>query len=112
MVQSTEFEVGETFTVNASVDKDDACCDSDSVSTKVHDSVATLTGMSYVDLVITMPTSYDMVDDISLEPLDIFHVSSLTSLPSSSLECHSLSITNYHVLKGKVFDCIRVSRYL
>jgi len=41
LAQSTEFEVGETFTVNASVDEDDDCYDSNSVSIKVYDSIVT-----------------------------------------------------------------------
>jgi len=74
----------------------------------VRDFDATLAGRSYVDIAITVPTSSDMVDDISPDPLDTFHVSSLTSVPSPSLECHNLSITDYHdVLKGKVSDCIK-----
>jgi len=107
LAQSTEFEVGETFTFNASVDEDEACYDLDSVSIEVHDSVATLVRMSYVDVIITVPTTYDMVDDISPDPLDTFRVSSLTSLSSPSLECHSFFITDYYdVLKGNVSDCI------
>ena len=51
LAHSMEFKVGDTFTINASVDEDDACYDSDSVSIEVHDSVATLAGMSYVDVV-------------------------------------------------------------
>ena len=63
LAQSTEFDVGETFTVNASVDEDDACYDSDNGSIEVRDYDATPTGRSYVDVVITVPTSSIMVDD-------------------------------------------------
>ena len=83
--QSMEFKVGDTFNVNGSVDEDDACDDSDSVSIELHDSVATLAGMSYVDTV-TMPTSFVMVDDVSLDPLNPLHASLLCSLSSPSPE--------------------------
>ena len=77
LAQSTKFAVGETCTVNASVDEDDICYDSDNVFIKVHDFDATLAGRSYVDVVITVPTSYVMVDDVSPDPLDTLHALSL-----------------------------------
>ena len=93
LAQSTEFEVGETFTVNASVEEDDACYDSDSVFIEVRDYDATPTGRCYVDVVISVPTSSVMVDDVSLHPLDASHASPLCSLPLLSLSviiCHLL----------------------
>ena len=35
----------------------------------VHGSDATLAGRSYMDVTITVPASYVMVDDVSLDPL-------------------------------------------
>jgi len=73
----------------------------------VHDFNATLAGRSYVDVVITVPASPDMVDSISLDPLDTLHASPACSLPSPSPECHNLLLTEYHViLEGKTVDCI------
>jgi len=107
LAQSTEFEVGETFTVNAGVDEDDVCYDSDNILIEVHDFDATVRGMSYVDVVITVPASFDMVDDMSPDPLDIFHASPLCSLPSPSLECHHLLLVEYHVmLEGNEINCM------
>ena len=68
MYKRQEFEIGETFTVNASVDEDDDCYDSDSVSIEVHNAVVTHARMSYVDVVLTMPTSSVMTDDVPLNP--------------------------------------------
>ena len=48
-----------------------------------------------MDVVVTVPTSPDPIDNIFPYPLDAFHVSSLCSLPSPSLSvtiCHLLSI--------------------
>jgi len=56
----------------------------------------TLAGMSYVDVVITVPTSSVMTDDVSLDPLDTPHASSLCSLPSPSLECHNMPFADFH----------------
>jgi len=106
LAQSTEFEVDETFTVNASVYEDDDCYDSDSVSIEVHDSVVTFARMSYVDVVLTVPTSSVMTDDVPLDPLDTPHASSLCSLPSPSPECHNVPSADFHyMLQGDVFDC-------
>jgi len=107
LAQSTEFEVGETFTVNASIDEDDACYDSDSVPIEVSDYDATLVGRSYIDVVITMPTSSVMTDDVSLDPLDTPYASPLCSLPSPSPECHNMSFADfYDMLQGDVSNCI------
>ena len=84
LAQSTEFEVVETFSVNANVDEDDICYESDNVFIKVHDSDATPVGISYGDVVVTVLTSPDVVDNISLDPLNTFHASSSCSLPSFS----------------------------
>jgi len=89
LTQLTEFEVGETFSVNASVDENDICDESDNVFIKVHDFSATLVGKSYVDIVVTVPASLDMVDNISPDPLDASHVSSSCSLPPFP-ECHNI----------------------
>jgi len=107
LAQSTEFEIGETFTINASVDEDDVCYDSDNVFIESRDSDATLAGMSYVDVVITVPASSDMVDDVSLDPLDTTHASPLCSVPSLSPKYHNMPSADYHdVLKRKVSGCI------
>ena len=107
LAQSTEFEVDETFTVNASVYEDDDCYDSDSVSIEVHDSVVTFARMSYVDVVLTVPTSSVMTDDVPLDPLDTQHASPLCSLPSPSPECRNMPFADFHyMLQGDVSDCI------
>jgi len=66
---STEFEVGETFIVTASVDEDDIYYESDNVFIEAHDFYATHARKSYVDVMITVPASPDMVDNISPDPL-------------------------------------------
>jgi len=104
---STEFELGETLSVNASVDEDDSCFDSNNVLIEVHDSVATPIGMSYVDVEITVPASSVMDDDVSLDPLDTPHASPLCSLPSPFPECHNMLLADFHdMLQGDVFDCM------
>ena len=56
----------------------------------MHDSNATHAGRSYVDIVpIVEPASFDIVDDISPDPLVTLHASSSCSLPSPSLKCHN-----------------------
>jgi len=52
LAQSTEFEVGETFSVSASADEDDTWSESDDVSIKVHDFHETPTGTSCMDVVV------------------------------------------------------------
>jgi len=107
LVQSTEFEVGETFTVNASIEEDDACFDSDSVSIEVREFDATPARRSYVDVVISVPASCVMVADVSLDSLDAPHASPLCSLPSPSPECHKMPSADFHdMLQGDVFDCL------
>jgi len=60
-----------------------------------------------VIVVVTVPTSLDMVDNISPDPLDASHVSSLCSLPSPFPECHNMSLLNCHdQLEGNVDDCV------
>ena len=60
-----------------------------------------------MDVVITVPTSFDMVDDISPNPLDTFHSSPSCSLPFPSLKCHNSSLVACHdVLEGNETDCM------
>jgi len=107
LAQSTDFEIGETFIINASLDEDDICYESDNVFIKVHDFDMTLTGRSYVDVVITVPASPDMVDNISPNPFEAPHVSPLYSLPCHSPKCHNMSHVNFHdVLEGNMVDCV------
>ena len=73
LTQLTEFEVGETFSVNASVDENDICYESDNVFIEVHDSHATPAGRSFGDVVVTVPAGTDVVDNISPDPLHTFH---------------------------------------
>jgi len=88
-----EYEVGDTLGVSASVGGDDTCYESNNAFIEVYDFDATLVGRSYEDVVVTVPASPDMVDNISPNPLDAFHASSLCPLPSPSLECYNISIT-------------------
>jgi len=61
-----------------------------------------------MDVEVVGPTSPDVIAHISPDHIDMVHVSSLPSLPSPLLECHSLTaIDNHDILKGKVSDCIR-----
>jgi len=54
------------------------------------------------------PAASDATTYVSPDHVDMPHVSPLPSIPSPSLECHSLITIDYHdVLKGKVYDCIR-----
>jgi len=97
-VQSTEFEVGETLGVSASVDEDDTWSESDSVSIKVHDFYGTPTGTSCVDVVVAGPTSPDFIDNISPNSLDTFHASSSCSQPSPSPKCYDMSLIDPYVI--------------
>jgi len=107
LAQSTEFEIGETLSVSVSVDEDDAYYDSDSSVIEVHDSDAIVAGMSYVDVVLTVPTSSVMTGDVSLDPLYTSHASPLCPLPSPSPECHIMPFADSHdMLQGDMFDCI------
>ena len=103
LAQSTEFEVGATFIVNASVDVDDACCDSDSIFIEVPNSDAIVVGLSFVDVVSIVPTSFVLVANASPVPLDTPHASSLCSLPSP--ECHTMPFADFHdMLQGDMSD--------
>jgi len=103
----TEFELGETLSVNASIDEDASCFDSNIVLIEVDDSVATPIGMSYMDVEITVLASTVMDDDVSLDPLDPPHASSLCSLPSPSPECYIMPFADLHdVLQGDMSDCM------
>ena len=60
-----------------------------------------------MDVMVVEPTSPDVIAYISPDHINMLPVSPLPSLPSPSLDCHSLSITDYHVvIKGKVSDYI------
>ena len=90
-----KFEVGETFTVNASIDEDDICYDPNNVFIEVHDFDATLAGRSYVDVAITVPASPNMVDNISLDPLihSMLHLHVYYApFPLSVIICYLLNI--------------------
>jgi len=96
LAQSTEFKVGETFSVSVSVNEDDVCYDSASFSIEVYDFDAIVARMSYVDVVLTVPASSIMVDNASPDPLDTPYASPLCSLPSSSPECHTMPSIDFH----------------
>ena len=91
MYQSTEFEVGETLGISATVDEDDTCYDLGDAFIKVYDFDATLVGRSYMDFVVTIPASPNMVDNVSPNHLDTFHAFPSYSLPSLPLQCCDMS---------------------
>jgi len=95
LAQSTKFEVAETFGISAGVDEDDTCSESGDVFIKEHDLDATLVGRLYVDVVATVPTSPDLVDNICPTPL-IHSMLSLWvhyhPLPLRVIVCHLLII--------------------
>ena len=73
----------------------------------MHDSDAIVAGMSYVDVVLTVPASSVMVDNASPDPLDTPHTSPLCSLPSPSPECHNMPYVNFHDMsQGDVSVCM------
>jgi len=74
LTQLTEFEVGETLGINTSVDEDDTYYESYQTFIEVYDFDATLAGRSYVDFVITVLTTLDVVENLSPNPLDTPHV--------------------------------------
>ena len=51
------------------------CCESDDAFIEVHDLDETLIERSCVDVVVAVSYSPDLVDPVSLDPLDIFHAS-------------------------------------
>ena len=105
LAQSTEFEVGEIFCVDASIDGDDLCLESDDTFSEVHDLDEILEGGSCVDAVAAVSSSPDLTDHVSLNPLDISPASSC-SLPSPSPQYCDLSpIDSLAMLKGNVVDC-------
>jgi len=107
LAQSTEFKVDGTFNVSVSVDEDDICYESDSIFIEEHESDAVLTGRSHMDVVTVEPTSPDIIDDISHDPLDTLHASPVCSLPSPSPECHSMPFADCHdILEGNEIDCL------
>ena len=61
----------------------------------------TLVGRSCVDVVFIVSCNSHLIDLVSSNPLDIFHAFASCSLPSPSLECCNLSLTDPHfVLEG------------
>ena len=61
----------------------------------------------WMSFVTTMPTSFVMVDDVSLEPLDTPHASPSCSLPPPSPECHTMPSVAFHDMpQGDVSDCM------
>ena len=62
LAQSAKFEVGGTFCVDASFDENDICCESNDVFIVVHDFNETLLGKSYVDVMVALSLSPDVVD--------------------------------------------------
>jgi len=90
-----------------SVDEDGMCCELVDVSTQVPDCHETPLVSSCVNVAVVESTSPDFITDVSPDHVDMLHVSSLPSLPSPSLECDNLSITNFHdVLNRKVSGCM------
>ena len=96
LAQSTEFKVGETFSVNASVDEDDIRYESDYVFIEVRDSDAALVGRSYGDVVVTMLASPDLVENMSSDHLDISHAFPSCSLFYPPFKCHNMSSIDFH----------------
>jgi len=95
LAQSTEFEVGETFKVNARVDEDEICYESNSIFIELRDSDASLIERSYVNVMLTMPASSDMVGNISHDPM-IHYIFPLhvhyPLFPLSVIICYLLNI--------------------
>jgi len=85
LTQSTKFEVGEIFYVDASVNENDICYVSEDVFIEVHDLDETLVRRSCMDVMVAVSPSLDLVDHVSPDPLDVSHASSC-SLPSPSPE--------------------------
>jgi len=103
--QSTEYEVGETISTSAG--EDDTCYESLNACIEVHNFDTTLVGRSYKDVVVTVLASPDMSDNISPNPLDALHVSSLCSLLSPSPECCNMFLVARHdTLAGDVFGSV------
>ena len=96
------------FSFSVSVDEVDMCCELGEVSTQVLAYHETFLGSPCVDVVVVEPATCDAITYVFPNHVDMPHVSPLHSLPSPSLECHSLIAIDYHdVLKGKVSNCIR-----
>ena len=68
LAQSTKFEVGNTLDISASIYENDTCYESGNAFIKVHDFSTTLVGKSYVDVVVTVPASPNVVDNIPRPP--------------------------------------------
>ena len=69
LAKLTEFEAGETLGISASVDTNDSCHESGDTFIEVHDFDVTFVGRSYVDAVVIIPTSPNLVDNITPTPL-------------------------------------------
>jgi len=107
LTQSPEFEVSETFSIHASVDEDGTCYESVNTFIEMYDFDVTLVERFYVDVVVTVSASPDLVNNISLDYLDTFHASSSCSPPYPPPKCCNMSSADYHdMLKGDVFDCV------
>ena len=108
LAQSPKFKVGETFGVDASVDEDDICCESDTVLIEEHNLDETLIERSCVDVVVTISPNPDHVDHVSLFPLVFSMLFLSCSLLSLSLECCNLAPIDSHImLEGYGADCFK-----
>ena len=106
LTQLTEFEVGETFGIIASVDEDDTCSESDDVFVEVHDLDTTSLGKSCADVLVVGSPSSDLVDHVSSDSLDMLYASASCSPPSHSPECcDMLLIDSLVMLEGIEADC-------
>jgi len=107
LAQSPKFEEGKTLGISASVDEDDTCYELDAAFIEVHDFDGTLVGRSYVDVVVIISATPDIVDNIYPEHLETFHTFLSCSLPSPPFECCNMLSVDYHdMLKGNVVGCV------
>jgi len=74
LAQLTEFEIGETFGVGASVDEYKICCELEDVFIEVDDLNETPLGKSRANVVVAVPLGLDLINYICPSPVDIFHV--------------------------------------
>ena len=94
LAQSTEFEMGAIFCVDARIDGDDFCLESDDAFSEMHDLDEIFEGGSCVDAMAAVSSSPDLTDHVSLNPLDISLASScsLPPLPLSIVISHRLTL--------------------
>jgi len=71
-----------------SIDEDDMCYKLADVSTQVPNCHESPLVSSCVDVAVEESTSPDFIAYVSPDHIDMLYVSSLPSLPSTSLECH------------------------